>query len=77
MALIVTSLLSCKDSKPEDQTQTGRDSLSIDNSGVDATMPEDAVYTCPMHPKVIGNQGDKCPECDMDLVVKDPVATGE
>lgn len=26
------------------------------------------VYTCPMHPKVTGNKGDKCPECGMTLI---------
>lgn len=25
------------------------------------------VYTCPMHPEVTGQQGDRCPKCGMDL----------
>jgi hypothetical protein len=29
-----------------------------------------AVYTCPMHPEVIGIKGGKCPKCGMDLVKK-------
>lgn len=32
---------------------------------------EVAVYTCPMHPEVIGVKGGKCPKCGMDLVKKD------
>lgn len=26
------------------------------------------VYTCPMHPEVRGNKGDKCSECGMTLI---------
>ena len=26
------------------------------------------VYTCPMHPDVVGVKGGKCPKCSMDLV---------
>ena len=29
-----------------------------------------AVYTCPMHPEVVGIKGGKCPKCGMDLVKK-------
>ena len=29
-----------------------------------------AVYTCPMHPEVVGVKGGKCPKCGMDLVKK-------
>ena len=28
------------------------------------------VYTCPMHPEVVGVKGGKCPKCEMDLVKK-------
>lgn len=24
-------------------------------------------YSCPMHPEVVGEAGDMCPKCDMDL----------
>lgn len=27
-----------------------------------------ATYACPMHPEVIGKEGDKCPKCGMKLV---------
>ncbi|WP_395626709.1 heavy metal-binding domain-containing protein [Daejeonella sp.] len=29
-----------------------------------------AVYTCPMHPKVLSDKPGICPECKMDLVKK-------
>ncbi len=29
-----------------------------------------AVYTCSMHPEVVGVKGGKCPKCGMDLVKK-------
>ena len=36
-----------------------------------ATKKESAViYTCPMHPEVVGVKGGKCPKCGMDLVKK-------
>ncbi|MEO8515339.1 MAG: DUF6799 domain-containing protein [Flavobacterium sp.] len=28
------------------------------------------IYTCPMHPEVVGVKGGKCPKCGMDLVKK-------
>ncbi|MCT1530980.1 hypothetical protein M3B46_08245 [Sphingobacterium daejeonense] len=28
-------------------------------------------YTCPMHPEVRGNKGDKCPKCGMNLVPRE------
>lgn len=27
-------------------------------------------YTCPMHPEISGNEGDKCPICGMFLIPK-------
>lgn len=29
------------------------------------------MYTCPMHPEVTGNEGDKCPKCGMTLIPSD------
>ena len=28
----------------------------------------DMNYTCPMHPKITGMKGDKCPKCGMNLI---------
>ena len=32
------------------------------------------MYTCPMHPKVIGDKKGKCPKCGMDLVASKETA---
>ena len=32
---------------------------------------DEQVYTCPMHPEITGKEGDKCSECEMDLVMED------
>jgi len=37
----------------------------------DAATADAVVYTCPMHPEVTGNKGDKCPKCEMDLVMQE------
>ncbi len=31
-------------------------------------MINEQVYSCPMHPEITGNKGDKCPKCGMELV---------
>jgi hypothetical protein len=31
---------------------------------------KEVVYTCPMHPEVVGQKGEKCPKCGMALVEK-------
>jgi Cu(I)/Ag(I) efflux system membrane fusion protein len=41
------------------------------------TRPQDAgapkeIYFCPMHPTVVSNAPGKCPECEMDLMLKNP-----
>lgn len=37
---------------------------------------EGAVYTCPMHPEVTSDEPGECPECGMDLVLKDEIIEG-
>jgi len=44
------------------------------------SMPQDRtsalpVFICPMHPDVIGNEGDLCPRCGMRLVATNPTDT--
>ena len=34
----------------------------------------DHIYACPMHPEVVGKEGDKCPKCGMALEHNDNVA---
>ncbi len=36
-----------------------------------------AVYTCSMHPEVKGKKGDKCPKCDMELVLAEAKTNNE
>lgn len=38
--------------------------------GQTTTTQQDQVYTCPMHPEVLGKAGDKCPKCGMALEPK-------
>jgi hypothetical protein len=40
-----------------------------ENSDSTANMAhsEDHIYACPMHPEVLGKEGDKCPKCGMAL----------
>jgi len=35
---------------------------------MDFETPEDAVYTCPMHPEVVRDEPGRCPECGMKLM---------
>ena len=37
---------------------------------------EGAVYTCPMHPDVTSDEPGECPECGMDLVIKEGTVEG-
>lgn len=36
----------------------------------DHKSPAAALYTCPMHPKVVQDHEGRCPECQMKLVLK-------
>jgi hypothetical protein len=66
-ATLFITLASCRQ-----ETQRSDDHKNHSNpSGATTTEPsKSAVYTCPMHPEVIANAPGKCPQCDMDLVLK-------
>ena len=61
MAIVLSACnTKSKEAAPETSTQT---------------TTSEQLYSCPMHPEVKGNKGDKCPKCNMDLTV--PVTTNE
>jgi FtsP/CotA-like multicopper oxidase with cupredoxin domain len=35
---------------------------------MDFDVPDDAIYTCPMHPEVVSEEPGRCPECGMKLL---------
>jgi hypothetical protein len=60
VVVIVLFFASCTSSEKPIQSST-------DTS---AHIKTDAVYTCPMHPKVLSDKPGICPECKMDLIEK-------
>jgi len=49
-----------------------------ENAGHNQSTQVDSIkYTCPMHPDVIQDSPGKCPNCGMDLVVKDKSSPAE
>lgn len=51
----------------------GSGMATANNPGASNSAPGPAIaaqqgaYTCPMHPEVLGNAGDRCPKCGMNL----------
>jgi hypothetical protein len=79
-AVAVMLFTACKDGK----NGNNADGDLIEPTPVDTTSAmgttsrtEEAVFVCPMHPEVIGSQGEKCPKCGMDLAPKDPTPAGK
>lgn len=85
--MVVTVLFSCKQEThhdTDDNSHMMNDSTIMDNDDHnmmdhDSTMNHNdskmmnhpGMYSCPMHPEVHGNKGDKCSECGMDLTMND------
>lgn len=46
-------------------------SVEPEKSKADETEAKESVYMCPMHPHIIGEEGDSCPICGMFLTPKD------
>ena len=50
--------------------KTGTENL---DSSANMAHSEDHIFACPMHPEVLGKEGDKCPKCGMLLEHNDNV----
>ena len=65
MAVIAMSTVfffaACNNNSEETKTATA------DSTKKETAHSEDHVFACPMHPEVIGKEGDKCPKCGMAL----------
>ncbi len=59
-------ITSCGDTK-DANNQEEHDEMNMDETKMENTEQTAAVYACPMHPEVTGNEGDKCSKCGMDL----------
>jgi len=65
IAIIAFTITSCKDNKKEYDNEDGHHTeASHDDGHHDAT---DKTYACSMHPEIIGEKGDKCSKCGMNL----------
>ena len=51
-----------------DSTMMNNDSKMMDN---DKKMMSHNMYSCPMHPEVTGEKGEKCSKCGMELKLTD------
>ncbi len=59
MATISIFFTACNDNPKNNSTSTEE----VQNT------TDETLYSCPMHPEVIGKKGDKCSKCGMDLTV--------
>jgi len=66
-AILLTVLTACN-KKTEEVSTTVATTDTITEQ--DAPAVQEQVYTCAMHPEVVGKKGDKCPKCEMDLTVE-------
>ncbi|MBC7868141.1 MAG: hypothetical protein H7X88_11465 [Gloeobacteraceae cyanobacterium ES-bin-316] len=58
----VTMFAACNNSKTDTKTTTtDTTTTATDHEG------GDHIYACPMHPEVVGKEGDECPKCGMKL----------
>jgi Heavy metal binding domain len=76
---VSAAFVGCGGNKDEGEGENGNEDQTEqmehndDHDQGDGNMEENhddmeaAVYACPMHPEITGQDGDKCSECDMDL----------
>ena len=48
---------------------TACNNKTSNETGSDAAENSSKMYACPMHPEIMGNKGDKCSKCGMELSV--------
>lgn len=41
----------------------------VDQDSLEHDHSEDLLYACPMHPEIMGHEGDKCSKCGMFLTL--------
>ena len=58
---VSTVLTACNNNSTETKITTA------DSTKTEMAHSEDHIYSCPMHPEVIGKEGDSCPKCGMKL----------
>ncbi len=58
--IIYSTVVSCNNKTSETKTAIADSTASSHKGG-------DHIYACPMHPEVIGKEGDECPTCGMKL----------
>lgn len=62
--------VNCSGKKTEQAEETVHHQVMGDSTGHEDVPMDSAMtaYTCPMHPEIIGKEGDKCSKCGMKLV---------
>ena len=73
---MATMMFACNQKK-ENENETDADTTvatetSMDTMATDTSVESGEKFACSMHPEIIGNKGEKCSKCNMDLTV--PVA---
>lgn len=68
--MTVTVFAACNQ-KADNSEQKNETTATSDTTQTSIAPEQEVVYTCSMHPEVIGKKGDRCPKCEMDLVPKE------
>lgn len=69
LAVIIASLVACKNEQPKSAVVTPAPAATTAPAPVKEIAA--ATHHCPMHPEVVGKEGDECGKCGgMKLVLK-------
>ena len=71
---MATMMFACNQKKENENTNadTTVATEASDTMATDTSAEASEKFACSMHPEIIGNKGEKCAKCNMDLTV--PVA---